>query len=355
MKKIFFLACLFIISSCKDDNNPNQTDVDRKAILENLGNIIVVQYTALEERLNLLETALTNLEASPTLTNINVAQTAFNNTYKAWQSVQFLQFGPAESPALRTIFNFYPADTVEIISAIQSGSVDVSTLGNDAQGLPALEFLLFGNESNDQKVLDFITANEDALPLIFALIDKLQTQAKSVSDTWKNAYKSTFTNQEGVDVGSSFGIMTNAIISDMEAYCRDGKVGIPLGVRTLGTPQLNLIEGKKSNTSLTLLLTYIQAYKSFFKGATGLGYDDYLNTIGAKYNDQNLSDAILQQLAVVETKIGTLNEPFALEISNNKPAVEALYQELQKLTILLKIDMASSMSILITYQDADGD
>ena len=35
--------------------------------------------------------------------------------------------------------------------------------------------------------------------------------------------------------------------------------------------------------------------------------------------------------------------------------VEAAYNEIQKLVILLKTDMASALSILITYTDADGD
>lgn len=356
MKKIFLPVCLLLLfASCKDDKTPDQPDVDRKAILENLANMIILQYAALDERLSTLETALNTVNDVPTLSNLNQAQTAFNNAYNTWERVQFLQFGPAESPILRTVFNFYPTDTTEVVAAIQSGSFDITTLGSDAQGLPALEFLLFGNTRDNQSVLDFIEANKDAVPMMIALAEKLHVNAESVLDNWKNSYKTSFISKEGVDIGSSFGIMTNAIIGDFEAYCRDGKVGIPLGVRTLGIPQLNLIEGKKSNTSLTLLLNYIQAYKNFFRGGGGLGYDDYLNTIGAKYNDENLSDVIINQMTVIETKIEALNEPFETEIVNNKENVESLYQELQKLTVLLKIDMASSMSILITYQDADGD
>jgi hypothetical protein len=64
---------------------------------------------------------------------------------------------------------------------------------------------------------------------------------------------------------------------------------------------------------------------------------------------------IKNQFATATTKLQALTDPLSDNIKNNNTAVTAAYTELQKLTVLLKTDMPSSMGILITYGDNDGD
>ena len=53
--------------------------------------------------------------------------------------------------------------------------------------------------------------------------------------------------------------------------------------------------------------------------------------------------------------VKALSDPLSTNITTNNTAVVAAYTELQKLVVLLKTDMTSSLSILITFGDNDGD
>jgi hypothetical protein len=42
-------------------------------------------------------------------------------------------------------------------------------------------------------------------------------------------------------------------------------------------------------------------------------------------------------------------------VNTEQSKVQDLYNEMQKMVVLLKVDLSSALSILITYQDNDGD
>ncbi len=87
-----------------------------------------------------------------------------------------------------------------------------------------------------------------------------------------------------------------------------------------------------------------------------VGLDDYLVKVNAKYNNSDLlNDVIKSQFSLAITKLQALSDPLSTQISNNASSVTSVYTELQKLTVLLKTDMTSSLAILITYGDNDGD
>ena len=50
-----------------------------------------------------------------------------------------------------------------------------------------------------------------------------------------------------------------------------------------------------------------------------------------------------------------LTDPLSQGVQGNTAPIEAAYNEIQKLVVLLKTDMPSAMGILITYVDNDGD
>jgi len=57
----------------------------------------------------------------------------------------------------------------------------------------------------------------------------------------------------------------------------------------------------------------------------------------------------------VQNAISLVNDPLIDAIANQKTQVETIFAEMQGLVILFKTDMASSMGVIITYQDTDGD
>jgi len=145
-------------------------------------------------------------------------------------------------------------------------------------------------------------------------------------------------------------------VLDFERFIRDGKVGIPLGIRSLGIPNPEKVEAHYSHKSLELVQESVLEYKKCFNGIStteinGMGVDDYLN-----YEDaENITQKINTQLDLITEKLNLLNGPLSEDVVSNKNAVKAVYDEMQKLIVSLKVEVPSALSVLITYQDSDGD
>lgn len=362
MKKlayIFIILFSVIVLSCNKSTESEDDNVDRAAILDNLGNIILENYSQLKIDADSLNIYADSFQTNTTEQDLLKLRSAFVKTYKTFQTVQFLNFGKAEELNIVDAFNLYPEDTTIILNAIQSNSYSIQTISNKAKGLQALDYLLYA--VRDYSTTDLVNWYNNT-PNAKLYLKSITTEIKRISDLiyndWNNQYLTTFKESQGIDQSSSFFLMTNALVSNFEAKGRSAKVGIPLGYvgTSEGTTlQLELIEARHSNLSIELMKVYVDAIEKILNGKNGLGYDDYLNTIGAEYNGTPLSNIINTQMATLKTKINVLEEPYADEIVNDRQKVKEVFQAFQQLVITFKVDVASAMSIDLIYQDTDGD
>ena len=92
------------------------------------------------------------------------------------------------------------------------------------------------------------------------------------------------------------------------------------------------------------------------KGSTAkLGLDDYLKALGNVTFGEGLHEDISSQLESANTALLSLEDPLAEFVVAQQPMSFEVYAELQALVVLWKVDMMSSLGVLITYQDNDGD
>jgi predicted lipoprotein len=160
----------------------------------------------------------------------------------------------------------------------------------------------------------------------------------------------------GTDVGSSLGMLVNAYILHYERFLRDGKIGIPSGVRSAGVPRASATEAFYAGYSNELAIANIQAIDRIFLGSSlngtnGIGLEENLIALDAS----SLSDEIKVQLNEAVTALQGLNDPLSSQIESNNEPVTAAFQELQDVLVLIKADMASALGVSITFQDNDGD
>ena len=89
----------------------------------------------------------------------------------------------------------------------------------------------------------------------------------------------------------------------------------------------------------------------------GYSRKTYLNSLDAKDSKTglSLSDNINQQLNTINQKLNNLPANLHNEIKTNNQVIVDVYNQMQSLIRLLKVDMTSAMSITITYTDNDGD
>jgi predicted lipoprotein len=370
MRKLIYIALVaasafILVQSCKKsspgDNGTGGkgSSFDRAALLANMStNIILPAYTAYQTSTLNLDAAVTAFNAAPDLTKLAALQTAFKAAYLQWQSTSVFEFGPAADVQLRVNTNTYPTDVAQITANINAGTYNPVLLANlSAKGLPAIDYLLFGTSDNNAVLSLFTTDGKAAnrKTYLAALSAELKTNATTTLAGWNATYKNTFLAATGTDVGSSVGQLVNQLVYDYEIL-KNYQIGVPAGTQSMGAALPQKVEAYYSKNSLQLALQHVQALQNVYLGKDGLGLDDYLVSANAKYTDgRALNDVIKAQFTTAIAKMQALSDPLATNISTNQAAVVAAYTELQKLTVLLKTDMTSSLGILITYGDNDGD
>jgi predicted lipoprotein len=354
-----FIVALLSCSSCKDDEKPKEKEFDLTGMLTNVGNnIIVPSYQNFKSTVDILSVAADTFNNNPTTPHLLSLRVAFKNAYINWQKCDVFDFGPAMDNALRANFNVYPTDTSKITTNVTSGSFNIDVLSNsDAKGFPAIDFLLYGDNKSDAHILATFTTHTNAAnrkQYLLALISGIKTKTDATVSAW-GSYITTFKTSLGYSVGSSAGLLVNAMNSYYERYLRDGKVGIPVGIRSLGIALPRQTEAYYGKFSVELLNASLQSFQNLYLGkygsTNGLGLDDHLVAYDGAAIDENLRN----YLADAVMACNTLSDPLSQQIINNQTSVEAVYSKLQKVIIPLKVDMPSKLGILISYQDNDGD
>lgn len=363
---MFGLCGLMLLSifGCKEDSSEDDVagSFNTTELLTNYSShLIIPKYAELVDKMEWLKTTTAVFVAIPNTDNLVAVQLAVFEAEFAYQACTSFEFGPANTYTLRSILSTYPSSESIIDQNITNGNYNLYAAGNIAAiGFPAMEYLLFGNQKTAQEIVDMYSTDLEAINRInylSALVDQSYSVVSQVVEMWVyDGYKEVFVNANGTAVGSSVSLMLNAMVLDFERFIRDGKVGIPVGVRSLGVANPEKVEAFYSQKSLGLLKESVLEYKNSFNGistteSNGVGFDDYLNYEDAESISQNINI----QLDIITEKLNLLNGPLSEEVVTNSEAVNEVYDEMQKLIVSLKVEVPSALSVLITYQDSDGD
>ena len=362
MQKYLVLIGLVFLASCDKPSSNSTTNFDRGPMLENMGqSVIIPSYNSAVLAADALLSATTSFTNQPDSLNLVELQNSLLEAYLKFQRVSPYEFGPAQTVALRGNLNTYPSDSVKIKNAINTGIWDFDQLQfADAKGFPAMDVLLFSKTLNETLALFTTDSNaQNRKQYLEDLATQIQQKLETVANGWSETggnYISVFTGNKGTDVGSGTGMLVNALNQHFERYLRDGKIGIPVGVRSLGIALPEKCEAFFSGISLSLVIENMQAIERMYNGnnlnnSPGIGLDDHLEGIGAA----DLDNSIKQQIENSLSALQSLSDPLSENIINNPTQVEAAYAQLQKLIVLFKVDMPSRLGVLITYQDNDGD
>ena len=80
------------------------------------------------------------------------------------------------------------------------------------------------------------------------------------------------------------------------------------------------------------------------------GLEAYLNHLG---NSGLVSDIKIKLQA--RTKVVALDDNYANQVSSDNMKMLQAYDEIQKIVVLLKVDVLQELNIAVDYVDADGD
>lgn len=364
---LFSFSILISCTESNDDSDNGSSDsFDRKALLENAADNIIIP--ALQD----LNSDLINLKASkdlfittPNQANLDNLRSDWLIAYKTWQYVEMFNIGKAEEILYNFQMNIYPTNTTDIQNNIASGNYDLtSPNNNDAVGFPALDYLLYGLSSDDSTIIDFYSTNTNAVGYanyLSDVINQMEALTNLVLTDWTSSYRDIFVNSTANTASSSVNMLVNDFIFYYEKGLRANKIGIPAGVFST-TPLADKVEGFYSEIySKDLALIALKAAQDFFNGKayqstiTGVSYASYVTTLRTNSGSSDLTASINNQIEAARTELNQLDNNLFNQVNSNNTAMLMTYDELQRVTVLLKVDMLQTLNISVDYVDADGD
>tara|TARA_B110000091_G_scaffold164060_1_gene175196 strand:+ start:329 stop:1444 length:1116 start_codon:yes stop_codon:yes gene_type:complete len=371
MKYLYLVLISILFIACSNENGSSGDPIipadnfSRTNLLENLtNNIIVPAHINLQSKLENLNNKLENFTSNQTPTNFSELRNSYVSTYIAWQSVEMFNIGLAEEIDYVKAMNTFPCNTTRINNNIIGQAYDLNAANWPSwtsQGLPALDYLLYGLDNDSNLVINNYTdpANGSKyLDYLNSIISQMKINTDDVVQYWQ-ANTTSFIDSDANTSTSSLNLLTNDFIYYYEKGLRANKIGIPCGKwDNYQIYEIGVEAYYKKNISKQLALEALSACNDFFTGVgfnsntiDGKSYVDYLTDNG----DTNISIDIINGLDLAKDKIINLDDNFRLQLLNDNSSMLETYDALQKVVVDLKTDMLISMQITVDYVDADGD
>lgn len=340
--------------SCEEERpEEKQTtcDFSQEEMFADYGVLVVNNFTQLGNKLEELETAVSNLKPEVTDQNYTELKNAFNNAYTAYQACSMFDFGPGSINGLPFTdrFDVYPTNQSLVSENAEAGVTDVNSLFKSQVGFPAVEYLIFASDTVFAEGENALSQDEIHQHLL-ALVSDMKSKANDIASTWENSYAATFENNTGSADGSSLSLLANAFVFDFEARLRNIKLRIPAGYFS-ANPQPEKGSAFFADKGFEMLEAQFLAIKAFYSDGDN-SFSAYLKCL----SETQLDTDIQSQFALIESQLNELSQEnlSALFVAEDNRVIE-LVNECQKMIPLLKGSMINAFGVRISYTDSDGD
>ncbi len=343
-----------------------QDSFDRRAMLASIVDHVILPGQAdFSEATQSLSAAAEQFVSSPDVDNLASLHDAWRETANAWDEIALLNLDLRLTSYHNQIYK--PPANYKFIDDILTGDDDISEayvdgIGSTSKGLDALEYLIFDpNKTPEDIVNAFI--DERRRQFALALAQNIERKAGEIQHYWSpdgRDFGGRFVkaDQEGGVIQGAINMLANRIFITLQTEL-EMWLGEPSGIVLDGEPRPDLVESPHARHSLQHIAHRLVGLQKLFNGGTDedhLGFDDYLDFLGAESNDGGrLSDAINQRFAAALNTIDALEQPLAIAVTDAPQDLAALYEDIRQLQIPLRADMKSQLSIVITLSDRDGD
>ncbi|MBE2223059.1 MAG: imelysin family protein [Anaerolineae bacterium] len=364
--RTFLILTLVFLAACASEAAVET--FDRQAMLENITNqLILPSHATFHTTLLDLETATEAFVADPHADTLTALQETWLTANLARMAVLPYRLGPIDDSLLHNRLDKRPPRTAFIDETILTGEEALTDaylegIGSTSVGLAAMEYLLFNPETGNDAVLAAFTNAETGprrLDYLLALAHNMPPKAEALTQIWAadgDNYAQTFieADMDGGELQGSINMLINQMIADLEEII-SSRLGKPAGKRSNGMVRPDLVEAPYSEASLPRIIATVEGLQTTFNGGAGAGLDDYLDFLGAEYEGEPLSEVIDAQFVVSLAALDAIDGSLETAVSTHPEQVDAAYEELHTLLVLLKVDMPNHLGITLTFNDNDGD
>ncbi|NQX98926.1 MAG: hypothetical protein HRT73_13765, partial [Flavobacteriales bacterium] len=194
-----------------------------------------------------------------------------------------------------------------------------------------------------------------------ALVDNFFNKASKIDSIWginQGIYYEEFINHTQNEISGSFNVHLNNLI-ELLGYIIITKLEKPMGTST-GNPNPSLVESLNSENSLSNINQNIIMIENGLIGSpfnpNDKGINNLLDKINAQKGSNLLSVAIKQQIDSIQLSIGQIaSNSIAIAVVNEPSQLDNLLNHFKELYDLLRIDVANSTDVIVTFSGNDGD
>ncbi|HET7539770.1 MAG TPA: imelysin family protein [Polyangiaceae bacterium] len=349
----------------------------KAALLRQVADCAVARYQDFEARAIALEDAAKANVAAPSAASESAVKSAWLAANASWQVAEIFRFGPAARSAdedagaqeLRDQIYAWrfggrcPVETALADQLYASAGFGSSLI--NYRGLGAAEYLLF-YPGSDNQCPDYSAINKNgtwaalgaseiaARKRAYAEVvsrDVLENTRKLLGawDPSGGNFKQKLTHPGSGSVYPTQQEALNVVwhgIFYVEKEVKDYKLGVPLGISECVSGLCpEALESRYANVSTANIRQNYLGFRKLFQGCghdyTGLGFDDWLDAIGAS----DLRARMLTALDSAQLAIDALDPPIESSLTQNTERVWAVYTALKHLTDLLKSEFVTVLDL----------
>lgn len=313
-----------------------------------------------------VETLLDVLCQAPTVAALDAARAAWADERAAWVATLPFTYGPVAEQMQKGALDFWPAraDTIEaaIATAASAAAIDdafIDGKGTSAKGIPALEYLLFGDDP--AAVLPALTDPATGARRC-AYARALATDIAGRSDDLAAAWTPTFADQlasagDGSALYRTAQLGVDEVVNNLiEALGTMVKVKLddPLGNTTGAAADPALLESRFSGRGKADLLRSLAAAWAVYHGADLEGPSAGVAVLVHDL-DPGLHQRVTLQYEHARDAVDAIPEPMSAALVDDRSAVQFARDELDTLRRMMKLDVASTLGVTLALTDNDGD
>lgn len=310
---------------------------------------------AVRDMQNDIATFCTNLGSA----QLSDMQDGWRETMLAWQKAELARFGPvdADVPSPRQRILWFPDrnDAVENgVESLLDGGLELTEnrIANSnvgAQGLPAIEYLLFEKQGFDNSPTGMRQCD-----LLQAIGANLATMAFELTTAWSEdgAYYADFVNAE-----DSFDDRFDVLIAIIESVAVQSEYMGDRKLRDALLPNYMALESWRSKHSRENLLANLEAINALFRNGDNYGFADLLTRV--YHSDANDTETLVSNIdqRISAATDGLTNLGDSLEdviLGETSAEVNEVHEQIQQLADLF-VDSSTAAGVTLGFNNMDGD
>jgi predicted lipoprotein len=318
------LVSIGVLAGCSSEDPvtpPAATDL-QPALSHATNSVIIPIYSDLDTQAGMLVTAITELQANPTQTELDEARAAWRATRIPWENSEAFLFGPVDTEGIDPSIDSWPVNEVDL-NAVLSGS-DVLTqafidgLEGTLKGFHTIEYLLFGLNGN--KLPSELTTRE--FEYLVACSQSLKGQTARLVAAWSTTGDDFGANIVNAGETGSIYISQKAALQELANgmltiadEVANGKINDPFVQM-----DVTLEESRFSNNSKADFQDNIRGIGFMYEGDYRANGDNMSTLI--RSIDADLDSRFVAAVDNAVTMIGAIPGTFTTAIFDNRPAVE---------------------------------